>query len=105
MLIIGFNIKGFTRLVTNAAYNRVIIAVEGLGVSGVVSLIASLFIKGFKGKVIVAFCDRLKGYYGSLIIVLIVIAFGEVATLLITIRKPILLSYSYWNSANRWPST
>ena len=67
MLIVGFKdrtIKGFIRVVTNALYDRVTIAVEGL------------LLKGFKGKVIIAFCDRLKSYYGSLTIILVEGAFG-----------------------------
>ena len=83
MLTIGFKgraiIKGFTKVVINATYNRVTITVEGLGVSGVVSLIASLLYallaRGLKGEVIITFYDRFKGYYSSLAIILVEGAF------------------------------
>ena len=59
MLTIGFKgraiIKGFTKVVTNIAFNRVTITVEGLGVSGVV-----IFARGSKGELIIAFYDYLE---------------------------------------------
>ena len=92
LFIIGFKgraiIKGFTRVVINTTYNRVTIIVEGLDVSGVVSLIASLpyalLIRGLKGEVIITFYNRSKGYYSSLVIILIKGAF--IAYFLITIK-------------------